>query len=96
MEILELRKATPESFVQWLTLKAFGKMEIGPRDKTILRSSTIEMYKKAVSFFMPPDRKEVWNYKRQEGNPTRATKVSDLLRYIRQKEIQNERRSHSI
>jgi hypothetical protein len=85
----ELRTATPESFVRWLTLKAFGKVEIGPRDKAIRRASTIEMCKKAVSFFMP-ERKSVWSDRGQEGNPTRATEVSDLLRYIRQKEVRRD------
>ena len=32
----ELHRATPGSFVQWLTLKAFGKIEIGPTDKDII------------------------------------------------------------
>jgi hypothetical protein len=32
----ELHKVTAECFVRWLTLKAFGKVEIGPRDKPIL------------------------------------------------------------
>jgi hypothetical protein len=64
-------------------------VEIGPRDKPILWSSTIEVCKKAISHSIP-DQKAIWSDKGQEGNPTRATEVSDLIRYIWQKEVQHE------
>ena len=85
----DLRKATPDSIVRWMTLKAFGKEVISSRDKPRLRSTTMEVAKKALSHFMP-DRKSDWSDRAQEGNPTFAPEVSDFIKYIKQKEVRHD------
>jgi hypothetical protein len=84
----ELRAATPQSITRWMHVKAYGVEEIGQNDRALCRSSTIEMCKKAVSYFMP-HKTAAWNTETQFGNPTKSKEVNDLVKYMKKNEVRN-------
>ena len=67
----ELGAIQPIELKRWFTFKVYGKADIVSDDKpTEGRSSSIEFWKKAISYYMP-NRLIGWNSLRLEGNPTR-------------------------
>ena len=54
-----------------------------------MRSTSLDYAKKALSHFMP-DRNDKWNHKAQSGNPTQATEVNDVIKYIRRLEVRHQ------
>ena len=50
------------------------------------RSGTIEVMKKAVSWYMP-DRVTGWNSSTLSGNPTKSTVVNDFLKFVKKMEV---------
>jgi hypothetical protein len=83
-----LAEATPETVVSWLRFKTFGKNTITKKDKAKIRSSTVEMSKKALSFYMPDS--SPWRPETRSGNPTRNKLVNNFVRYIKQKEVRKD------
>ena len=75
----ELGVLTPEHVYRWMAHKVYGLEEPGPDDKPIGRSTSLNYYKKAISYFMP-NRLMPWNEIAKVGNPTRSTIISDLQR----------------
>jgi hypothetical protein len=67
---LELSAITPTALVRWMSLKVYGNPEPGKNNNTICgRSSSLELYKKAISSFMP-NKHVAWNIMANQGNPT--------------------------
>ena len=83
----ELLATTPESVARWMTMKAFGVPVLEDvRATPRIRSSTLEMYKKAVSWYMP-HREPAWNTVSSFGNPTKSRVVNDLIKFVKLKEV---------
>jgi hypothetical protein len=86
----QLLQLKPQHVHNWMANKAFRKVEysIENGDKPIhARSSSLEFYKKAVSFFMP-DNAPPWcnGY----GNPTKHSMHRKLIAVIRKCEVRGE------
>ena len=82
----ELMKITPQEVARWFAMKAYGKPNPTPEDHpTVGRSSSLEFYKKAISYFMP-NRLMGWNYQVGWGNPTRSNDVNQLIAAVKKKE----------
>jgi len=85
-----LLEVTPLEIKRWLCDRAFGDPDINEDSRPInCRSSTLEMCKKAVSFFMP--------YKNVpwcagQGNPTRSGIVNDVIKLVKRYEVRGEGR----
>jgi hypothetical protein len=82
--VAELGVLTPERIMEWFNDMTFA-VRNPPRGHEmlpLLRSSTIEYRKKAISHFMP-NRLMGWNEISQVGNPTKSTNLNDLIAYIR-------------
>jgi hypothetical protein len=82
----EFLLATPDSVSRWMKLKAFGTVDVTPTSVAICRSTTLEMCKKAISFYMP-HRNAFWNTETNFGNPTKSKEVNDLIKHLRNKEV---------
>jgi flagellar biosynthesis GTPase FlhF len=83
---MELTKITPQEVTEFLAMKAYGKQNPGPEDHpTVGRASSLEYYKKALSYFMP-NRLMGWNYQVGWGNPTRSSDVNQLINAVKKKE----------
>ena len=62
----------------------------GPNDKpSHCRSSSLEYWKKAISFFMP-NKNHQWNEMTNSGNPTRSQDVNDLIKRVKRFEIRKQ------
>ena len=55
----------------------------------IARSTSVEFWKKALSFYMT-NRLMPWNEISGVGNPTRSAEINDLIKYIKKKEVQKQ------
>ena len=88
----ELFQLTPEHVYAYMCTYAFGTANPGADDcPTVCRSSTIEVAKKAISYYMP-NRLMPWNSQTRSGNPTRSIEVNDLIKLIKKKEVRKEGR----
>jgi hypothetical protein len=79
----ELLRITPKSLVKYMCCKCFNQPE--PPDTanpTEGRASSLEFYKKAISYFMP-NRLLPWNEIHKEGNPTRSSQVGELIKRVK-------------
>eukprot|EP00957_Ditylum_brightwellii_P160005 12180154-Ditylum_brightwellii.AAC.1 len=84
MELLWLQL---HDIYHWMYLKVYGKDNPSPEDNpTYRQSSSLEYYKKALSFFMPCQL-EVWNVTTNSGNPTRPVDVNNLIKAVGKKEV---------
>jgi len=86
----ELNAVTPNDVLRWMNTKVFG-MPDPPLDANPVsaRSSSLQFYKKSISFFMP-NRLAAWSYTRNEGNPTRSTEINDLIKRVKRKEVRKQ------
>ena len=72
-----------------MCLKVYGNPDPGIDDNpTEGRSTSLEFYKKALSFFMP-NKLMPWNELANPplGNPTRSVPVKELIKRVRKKEV---------
>ena len=83
----ELLGLTPEHLVRYMSMKVFGVPEpeedANPMEG---RSSSLEYYKKAVSYFMP-NKLMTWDVQTGRGNPTCLVKVNELIKLVKKKEV---------
>ena len=86
----ELNAVTLNDVLRWLNVKVF-RMPDPPLDANPIsaRSSSQQFYKKSISFFMP-NRLAPWSYTRNKGNPTRSTKINDLIKRVKRKEVRKQ------
>ena len=81
-----LRQITPEDLVRYLNYEVYGNETPADDDEAQIRSSTVEFWKKALSYFMP-NRMMVWNEIAGVGNPTRYALVNQLIKVMKRKEV---------
>jgi len=82
----QLGAIQPEEVTEWLSMKAFGMQNPGSNDNPQLgRSSSLEQYKKLLSFFMP-NKLHQWDDLTRRGNPTRSSVVNNLVRRVKKQE----------
>ena len=83
----QLSEIQPDDIYKWMALKVFGQPDPSHDDNPTLGCSTsLEYYKKAISFFMP-NRLATWNVLNKLGNPTRSQIIIDLIKAVRKKEV---------
>ena len=83
----QLSEIQPDDIYKWMALKVFGQPDPSHDDNpTLGRSTSLEYYKKAISFFMP-NRLATWNVLNKSGNPTRSQIIIDLIKAVRKKEV---------
>ena len=82
---------TPNDVVRYLKKKAYGDpdADVETANPTEGRSSSLEFYKKTISFFIPM-RNAAWNPAALVGNPTRSVDVNELIKVIRKSEVRKQ------
>jgi hypothetical protein len=85
----ELLRITPVDLIRWLNVKTFGAENPEHNATPLVRASTLDFWKKAISSFMP-DRLMQWSVGRNEGNPTRSIEVNSLLKHVRKMEARKQ------
>mmetsp|Transcript_3052 Transcript_3052/g.6699 ORF Transcript_3052/g.6699 Transcript_3052/m.6699 type:complete len:458 (+) Transcript_3052:253-1626(+) len=77
----ELSAITPTDICKWMNAKAFSTPNPSPDAKlTGSGSSSLDFFKKALSFYMPL--KDNWDVEQRRGNPTRSQQVKELLHRV--------------
>jgi hypothetical protein len=84
----ELAPLTPDDVARWMCQKAYGTPE-PDANPTQARSSSLEYWKKAISFYMP-NVLMPWNAVSRQGNPTRSIEVNTLIKKVKKKEVRKE------
>ena len=87
----DLYALTPVQIKKYLCLLAYGKEDpdIDVDLPTACRSSNLEFAKKAISSFMP-NRNMTWNNQSNQGNPTRASELNDLIKTVKKREVRKQ------
>lgn len=79
----QMAEVTAQEVLDWFNFRAFGTSTPCDTDRpTLVRTSTLLYWKKALSSYMP-NRNMPWNELRNEGNPTRAHIINDMIRRVR-------------
>lgn len=86
-----LASLTPDDIVKYLKYKAYGNPDanVATDTPTEGRSSALEYYKKAISFFIPM-RNATWNPMASVGNPTRSVEVNELIKEVKKAEVRKQ------
>jgi hypothetical protein len=88
IEVLGL--LTPDDISRWMCYRCFGNPEPGNDDLPCqVRSTTLEVYKKALSWYMPNNMSS-WNYINKCGNPTKSKELRNLIKYVKQREVRKQ------
>lgn len=83
----ELLRITPIDIERWFKLKVFGTPDpANNAQPTFGRSSSLEHYKKSISYYMP-DRLHGWCISTGTGNPTRSAQVNSLINKVKKLEV---------
>jgi hypothetical protein len=91
----ELNAIQPEEIEKWMTFMVYGVSEPGPDDNpTLGRSSSLQFYKKALSYYMP-NKLIAWNSISKTGNPTRSIPVNELIKRVKKKEVRKQGKASS-
>jgi hypothetical protein len=86
----QLLEITPDELKEWMCFKVYVTPHPGPDDMpTQGRASSLEYYKKAISFHMP-SRNRVWDTESNKGNPTRSIECNDLICLIKKQEVRKQ------
>ena len=88
---VELANITATDVERYLRLKAYGVAEIHTtlERPTLCRSNTLEVYKKAISYFIP-NRIPHWDPISKIGNPTKSVDVNQVIKDVRKHEVRTE------
>jgi len=79
----------------WQTRCSYGHPDPGHDDNPTLGcSSSLEYYKKALSYFIPY-RLASWNPMTNSGNPTRSQPIIDLIKAVKKKEVRKQGKATS-
>jgi hypothetical protein len=71
---------TPSDICKFFCLKVYGcEVPDGDAKPTQGRSTSLESYKKNISYFMP-NRLMAWNVGSQQENPTQSVSVNELIK----------------
>ena len=85
----DLVDVVPEQILEWMRRRTLGDtMQPDVRQGTVfkLRSSSLAVMKKAVSWYMV-DKIASWSPRTLSGNPTKSTEVNDFIRFIKKMEV---------
>lgn len=87
----ELAAIVPNDIVRYMKLKGYGNADADTETDhpTLGRSSALEYYKKALSFFIPM-RNATWNPIALSGNPTRSVDVNELIKAVKKAEVRKQ------
>ena len=91
----ELGSITPNQIVKWFCLKVYGNPNPDfDANPTLGRSSSLQYYKKSLSFFMP-NKLMHWNELADppSGNPTKSVEVNDIIKRVKKKEVRKQGKS---
>ena len=87
---IELITIQPDDIKRWMCMKVYGDPDPGPDDNpTEGRSSSLEHYKKCLSYYMP-NKLTAWNVMTSSGNPSRSIVVNDLIKVVKKKEVRKQ------
>ena len=85
----ELSSLRPNDVFRWMCQQTFGTPDPDRNANPInARASTIEFWKKAISFYMP-NKLMAWNVTTSSGNPTRSILVNDLVKRVKKRRCEN-------
>ena len=85
-----LLEVTPEDIARYFNMKVYGKMYPGVSDfPTFCRSSTLTVYKKAISFFSPRCGMQ-WDNVARTGNTTRSDQVNKVVKMVKKHEVRHQ------
>ena len=91
----QLLAIQPDDVKQWMCQKVFGMRDPTPDDyPTQGRSSSLEHYKKCLSYYMP-NRLMQWNVATGTGNPTRSVQVNELIKWVKKLEVRKQGKASS-
>jgi hypothetical protein len=83
----DLATITPDDVRRWMCFKAFGTDEPSMDSRpTHCRANTLEVLKKAISWYMP-NRIAEWNSISKVGNPTKSKEVNDVIKFVKKAEV---------
>ena len=77
-----ISQLTPKDLMRWFNMQVFTTETPEDDAKPVARSTSVEFWKKALSYFMT-NRLMAWNEISNVGNPTRSAKLNDLIKYIK-------------
>jgi hypothetical protein len=82
----QLLAIVPDAIASYFKQLAYGTSTSGPNDmSTHCRSTSLEQYKKAISFYMPSTLL-AWDVRLASGNPTRSVPVNDVVNTVHKME----------
>jgi hypothetical protein len=85
-----LQIVTPDEIIRWLCVKSFGVEYPEAEDRpTRCRSSSLEVFKKALSWYMP-NRIQPWDCISNRGNPTKSKEVNKLIKDVKRMEVRKQ------
>ena len=83
----DLLTIRPSHVVEFFCLKVYGTPYPEADAKPSFgRSSSLESYKKQISYFMP-NKLVAWNVATETGNPTRSIPVNELIKRVKKEEV---------
>ena len=83
----QLLTLVPSDVCKFFCLKMYGNpMPDANSNPTLGRSTSLESYKKMISYFMP-NRLIGWNVDTKQGNPTRSVSVNELIKKVKKAEV---------
>lgn len=81
----QLLTITDQDLIDHFNMYTYGKLKPDDDDVATKRANSLAFKKKAISFYMPRNRRP-WDDIRQEGNPTRSAALNDMIKTVYQKE----------
>ena len=81
-----LAQLTPDHVLRFMNKETFGVEHPTDDAPPQIRSSSLKYMKKAISAFMV-NKMMVWNEIANVGNPTRSTKINDLIKRVKKAEV---------
>ena len=84
-----LETITPADLMRYFNKITFDDEDPDDDTSPTVRSSLLEFYKKALSFYMP-NRMMVWNEISNCGNPTRCTLINDMIKRVKKMEVRKQ------
>jgi hypothetical protein len=89
-EVEDILEITADDLLCYFNLRAYGTPEPLDTDlPTHCRSTTLAFYKKAISSFIP-NRHHAYDVRTQQGHPTKAPVINDLIKRIKKHEVRAE------
>ena len=77
---------TPKCLMKFFNNEVYGTEDPPDDARPLIRSTSIEFWKKALSYFMI-NRIIPWNEISNVGNPTRSTELNDLIKKVKTSEV---------